>query len=42
MWVLQYLLRNVFNEKKFIMGDPVCSEFKKYEKQRKDVYFIHK
>lgn len=42
MWVLQYLLRSVFNEKKFIMGDPVCSEFKKHQKQRKDVYFIHK
>jgi hypothetical protein len=42
MWILQYLLRVVFQDKKFLMGDPVCSEFKKYEEERKDVYFIHK
>lgn len=42
MWILQYLLRVVFQDKKFLMGYPVCSEFKKYEEERKDVYFIHK
>lgn len=42
MWVLQYLLRVVFQHKSFMMGDPVCSEFKKYENKREDVYFIHK
>lgn len=42
MWVLQYLLRSVFSDKKFLMGDPVCSEFKKYQNDREDVYFIHK
>lgn len=42
MWILQYLLRSILSENKFLMGDPVCSEFKKYQNNRKDVYFIHK
>lgn len=42
MWVLQYLIRSVLQPSEFIMGDPVCSEFKKYQNERKDVYFIHK
>lgn len=42
MWVLQYLLRVVFQDKKFLMGDPVCSDFKGYQNEREDVYFIHK
>jgi hypothetical protein len=42
MWILQYLLRSVFSEKEFLSGYPVCSEFKKYENNREDVYFIHK
>ena len=42
MWILQYLLRSVFSDKEFLMGDPICSEFKKYENGREDVYFIHK
>ena len=42
MWLCQYLLRSQFQDKKFIMGDPVCSEFKKFQNDRKDVYFIHK
>lgn len=42
MWLCQYLLRSQFKDKKFIMGYPVCSEFKKYQNDRKDVYFIHK
>ena len=42
MWLCQYLLRSQFQDKKFIMGEPVCSEFKKFQNERKDVYFIHK
>lgn len=42
MWLCQYLLRSQFQNKNFIMGDPVCSEFKKFQNDRKDVYFIHK
>ena len=42
MWVLQYLLRSVLQPRKLLIGDPVCSEFKKYQNDRKDVYFIHK
>jgi len=42
MWICQYLLRSVLKDKKFIMGSPVCSEYKKYEDDREDVYFIHK
>jgi len=41
MWIPQYLLRSYFDDK-FILGEPVCSEFKKYEEKRDDVYFIHK
>lgn len=42
MWLCQYLLRSQFQNKKFTMGEPVCSEFKKFQNDRKDVYFIHK
>ena len=42
MWVLQYLLRSKLQPCNFIMGDPVCSEFKGYQDNRDDVYFIHK
>ena len=42
MWLCQYLLRSQFKNKKFIMGEPVCSEFKQYQNEREDVYFIHK
>ena len=42
MWLLQYLLRSKFKDKKTTIGEPVCSNFKKFEKSRKDVYFIHK
>jgi len=42
MWLCQYLLRSQFKDKKFIMGEPVCSEFKQYQNEREDVYFIHK
>lgn len=42
MWVLQYLIRSVLQPCEFIMGEPVCSEFKQYQNDREDVYFIHK
>jgi hypothetical protein len=42
MWLCQYLLRSQFKDKNFIMGEPVCSEFKQYQNEREDVYFIHK
>ena len=42
MWIVQYLLRSIFRDKNTLIGDPMCSEFKKYQKERKDVYFIHK
>lgn len=42
MWLLQYLIRSVLQPNEFMMGEPVCSEFKKYQADRKDVYFIHK
>lgn len=42
MWICQYLLRLVFSDKKTMVGSPVCSDFKKYQKNRRDVYFIHK
>jgi hypothetical protein len=42
MWILQYLIRSRLQPCKFIQGEPVCSVFKKYQNNRKDVYFIHK
>ena len=42
MWILQYMLRSELQPHEFIMGEPVCSDFKKYQNDRKDVYFIHK
>lgn len=42
MWICQYLLRSVLSDKRFIIGDPVCSKYKEYEEDRTDVYFIHK
>lgn len=42
MWVLQYLLRSVLQPCELLIGDPVCSQFKQYQNDRKDVYFIHK
>jgi hypothetical protein len=35
-----YIARKYFNQ--VYSGEPFCSEFKKYQKNRKDVYFIHK
>lgn len=42
MWILQYLIRSALQPCEFLMGEPVCSEFKEYQNDRKDVYFIHK
>ena len=42
MWLCQYLFRSQFQNKSLMMGHPVCSEFKKFQNERKDVYFIHK
>lgn len=42
MWLGQYVLRVVMNDKKLLLGEPFTSEFKKYQYTREDVYFIHK
>lgn len=42
MWICQYLLRSIFQNCKTLIGYPVCSEFKQYQNDRTDVYFIHK
>jgi hypothetical protein len=42
MWVLQYLLRSYIKTEQKIVGYPICSEFKGYQNNREDVYFIHK
>ena len=42
MWICQYLLRSQLQPCETLIGDPVCSEFKQYQDERKDVFFIHK
>lgn len=42
MWIGQYVFRHLLSSKKILIGDPFTSEFKKYQNDRKDVYFIHK
>lgn len=42
MWICQYLLRSQLQPCELLMGEPVCSEFKKYQNDREDVFFIHK
>ncbi len=42
MWVGQYIFRKLLADKKILIGEPFTSIFKKYEIDRKDVYFIHK
>ena len=42
MWICQYLLRWILKDKKTLIGEPFTSEFKKYQDDRKDVWFIHK
>jgi len=43
MWVGQYVFRHLLpSSKKLLIGEPFTSNFKKYETNRQDVYFIHK
>ena len=42
MWVGQYVFRHLLSDKKILLGEPFTSNFKGYEYDRKDVYFIHK
>jgi hypothetical protein len=42
MWVGQYVFRHLLSNKKIMVGDPFTSNFKQYETNRKDVFFIHK
>ena len=42
MWVGQYVFRHLLKDKNIMLGEPFTSEFKKYQTDRKDVYFIHK
>jgi hypothetical protein len=42
MWVGNYIFRILLKNKNLLIGKPFTSEFKKYQNDRKDVYFIHK
>jgi len=42
MWVGQYVFRHLLSDKKILLGSPFTSDFKEYQNDRKDVYFIHK
>jgi hypothetical protein len=42
MWIGQYVFRQVLSYKKNMIGEPFTSNFKSYEDDRTDVYFIHK
>lgn len=42
MWVGQYIFRSLLKDERLMIGEPFTSEFKKYQDDRKDVYFIHK
>jgi hypothetical protein len=42
IWVGQYVFRSLLADKELLVGDPVTSEFKEYQTDRKDVFFIHK
>ena len=42
IWTGNYIFRNILQDKKLLIGEPVTSEFKKYQTDRKDVYFVHK
>jgi hypothetical protein len=42
MWLGQYIFRNILSYKNLLIGEPFTSNFKKYETNRKDVYFVHK
>ncbi len=42
MWLGQYIFRVLLGDKSLLIGEPFTSEFKKYQNDREDVYFIHK
>jgi hypothetical protein len=42
MWIGQYVFRYLLSNKTQLVGYPFTSEFKKYQNDREDVYFIHK
>jgi hypothetical protein len=42
MFIGQYVFRHLLSNKNLLIGEPFTSKFKKYEIDRKDVYFIHK
>lgn len=42
MWTGQYVFRDLLSDKSLLIGGPFTSNFKKYENDRKDVFFIHK
>lgn len=42
MWVGQYVFRHKLAHKNLLLGEPFTSNFKQYENDRQDVYFIHK
>lgn len=42
MWIGQYIFRSLLKDKLIMIGEPFTSEFKKYQDDRKDVYFTHK
>lgn len=42
MWIGQYVFRHLLSNKKLLLGSPFTSDFKQYQNDRKDVYFIHK
>jgi hypothetical protein len=42
MWVGQYIFRSLLKDKKTLIGYPFTSEFKSYQENSKEVYFIHK
>lgn len=42
MWVGQYVFRELLKDKELLIGYPFTSEYKSYQNDSKDVYFIHK
>jgi hypothetical protein len=42
MWIGQYVFRYKLSHKNLLVGEPFTSNFKQYENDRQDVYFIHK
>jgi len=42
MWLGQYVFREKLKDKTLLLGNPFTSDFKEYQNDRQDVYFIHK